>query len=91
MEITVRIIKILPAQSGVKRDGSEWEKFFFVGETNEQYKKQICFSAFGRELFEKLDVKLGSTYSISFDVESHEHNGRYYTEVRPWKAVLVSQ
>ena len=31
---------------------------------------------------------MGSRLKISFRVESREYNGRWYTDVRPWKAVV---
>ena len=31
------------------------------------------------------------TVKIAFDLESREYNGRWYTDVRPWKLELAGQ
>ncbi|MEO7394973.1 MAG: DUF3127 domain-containing protein, partial [Chitinophagaceae bacterium] len=46
--------------------------------------KKICISIWGEKINES-QLKIGSHLSISFDVESREYNGRWYTDVKAWK------
>lgn len=88
--IIVQIEKILEKQTFTSsKTGNVYEKFFFVGKTQDQYPKTIAFSIMGREKFEKLGIVVGKTYNISFDVESREWNGKYFTDITAWKAVCI--
>lgn len=43
MEITLKVTKLLDAQSGVsKSSGKQWLKQDFIGQTDEQYPKNVC-------------------------------------------------
>lgn len=88
--IIVQIEKILDKQTFTSsRTGNVYEKFFFVGKTQAQYPKTVAFSVMGKDKFEKLGIVVGNTYNISFDVESREWNGKYFTDITAWKAVCV--
>ena len=49
MEITGKIIEILPEQSGESARGP-WRKQEYVLETDGQYPKKICFMAWGDKI-----------------------------------------
>jgi hypothetical protein len=51
MEITGKIIQVLPLQSGTSARG-EWKKQEFILETEEQYPRKVCISCWG----DKVDV-----------------------------------
>jgi hypothetical protein len=88
MEITIKVTKILEPQSGVSsRNGETWVKNSFVGETQGQYPKTLCFTVMGQERWDKMGIKVGSNFSVSFDPESREWNGKYFTDLSAWKAV----
>ena len=55
-------------------------------ETPGQYPKKVCISIWGDKL-EGVTLKQGQSYEISFDIESREYNGRWYTDVKAWKIV----
>ena len=91
MDITVKIVKILPPQSGVsKRTGEMWKKFFFVGETTGQYQKKVAFSMFGEDRWKQAGVVEGCLYCVSFDPESREYNEKWFTELNAWKIVAMN-
>ena len=46
MEITGRIIAVLPVQGGISKNGNEWKKQEYVLETHDQYPKKVCFQIF---------------------------------------------
>ncbi|MBA4851176.1 DUF3127 domain-containing protein [Emticicia sp. BO119] len=83
MEITGRIIQLLPLQTGQGKNGV-WKKQDFVIETEGQYPKKVCISAWGDKVSEQMLV-VGKEVNVSFDIESREFNGRWYTDVRAWK------
>lgn len=89
MEISVKIIKILDAQSFNSKNGEITIKNTFVGETQGQYPKNIAFSVLGEDKFNQMGIVVGAQYNVSFDVESREWQGKWFTECKAWKAVRV--
>ncbi|MDH6355692.1 hypothetical protein M2132_002038 [Dysgonomonas sp. PH5-45] len=88
MQLTAKLIQVLPLQTGVGRNG-EWKKQDIVVETDGQYPKKICISIWGDKANESV-LQVGNVLDISFDVESREYNGRWYTDVKAWKVDLAS-
>ena len=85
MEIKGKIIHVLPLQSGVgKASGKEWKKQEYVLETQETYPKKVCFNLFGDRI-DQNPVQIGDDVTVSFDLESREFNGRWYTDVRAYR------
>lgn len=84
LDITGRLIKILPQQSGSGSKGN-WMKQEFVIETNEQYPKKICCSLWGDKVENLKKYQLGDEMKVHFNLESREYNERWYTDVRAWK------
>ena len=91
MEITVKIEKILEPQSFVSRtNGNTYVTHVFVGEiTNTQYPRKVAFKVMGDDRMRNMGIVVGGKYNISFDVESREWNGKYFTECQAWKAVRI--
>ncbi len=83
MEIQGKIIQLLPEQSGQGKNGT-WRKKEYVLETQDQYPKKICFNLWGDKI-DQNPVNEGDSVKLSFDLESREYNGRWYTDVRGWK------
>ena len=85
MEINVKVVKILDVQRFTSsRTGNEYVKNIFVGTTQGQYPKTIAFSVMGEDKFQKMGIVVGGMYDVSFDVESREWNGKYFTECNAW-------
>ena len=90
MEIQITILKILETQKFVsKKDGSEIVKNVFIGTTQGQYPKKIAFTVMGEDKFNGMCIVVDGTYTVSFDVESREWNGKWFTEASAWKAVRI--
>lgn len=85
MEITGKLIQKLPVQSGVSSSGNSWSKAEFVIETVEQYPKKVCSNLWGERARALDQFQLGDLITVSFDLESREYNGRWYTDVKAWK------
>lgn len=84
MEIKGRIIHVLPLQEGVSKAGNPWKKQEYVLETTDQYPKKVCFDLFG-EKADQYRAEIGDDVTLSFDIESREYNGRWFTSIRGWK------
>ncbi len=85
MEVTGKIIVALPEMSGTSKMGNPWKKREYVLETLESFPKKIHFDFFG-EKADQFILNPGDTIRLSFDIESREYNGRWYTSIRGWKA-----
>jgi hypothetical protein len=83
MQLTAKLIQILPLQSGMGKNG-EWKKQDIIVETEAQYPKKVCISIWGDKINSVL-LQTGKTLTIDFDVESREFNGRWYTDLKAWK------
>ncbi len=85
MEVTGRIIIALPEVSGTSKAGNAWKKREYVLETQEQYPRKVFFNFFG-DRADQFPMNVGDLVTVSFDIESREFNGRWYTDIRAWKA-----
>lgn len=83
MQLTAKLVQLLPLQTGSGKNGA-WKKQDIIVETEGTYPKKVCISIWGDKISESV-LKVGSQLSISFDVESREYNGRWYTDVKAWK------
>jgi hypothetical protein len=89
MDISGKIIQLLTAQTGTGKNGA-WKKQEFILETGDTYPKKVCIAVWG----DKIDLgsfKMGDAVDVSFDVESREYNGKWYTDVKAWKLVSGKQ
>jgi hypothetical protein len=85
MEFKGRIIKVLPVVEGKSQKG-EWKKIsFVVEEQNTQFPKKALFEVFGEDKFKAMPLVVGEDVLVSFDVDAHEFNGRWYNTLRAWR------
>jgi len=82
MEITGKIVQLLAKQTGQGKNGT-WEKQDYILETEGQYPKKVCFNLWGEKIGQ-FAIQQGDVVMVSFDIESREYNGRWYTDVRAW-------
>jgi hypothetical protein len=85
MEITGKIIAVLPEQGGVSKIGNEWKKQEYILETYDQYPKKVCFQLFGNDKIEQAAIQAGEDLTVYFDIDSREYNGRWFTSINAWK------
>lgn len=85
MEIVGKIIQVLPIQEGVGRNGNPWKVQGYVLETQEQYPRKVQFEIFGEDRIKNNPCNIDDVVTVSFDIESREFNGRWYTSIRAWK------
>ena len=85
MEVVGKIIQVLPAQEGVGKTGNPWKVQPYVLETLDQYPRKVQFEVFGEERIKQNPCDIDQLVTVSFDIESREFNGRWYTSIRAWR------
>lgn len=85
LEITGKLVQKLAMQSGTSAKGNTWQKQEFVIETGGQFPKKICANLWGDKADQLNQYNIGDMVKVSFDLESREFNGRWYTDVKAWK------
>lgn len=85
LEITGKLIQKLDLQSGIGKTGNSWQKQEFIIETTEQFPRKVCANLWGDKVDMLSAINIGDTVIISFNVESREFNGKWYTDVKAWK------
>ena len=88
MELQGKVIAVLPERSGVSARG-EWKAQSFVIETHEQYPKKLVFDVFGADRLAQFNIQSGEEILVSFDIDAHEYQGRWYNSVRAWNVQRV--
>ena len=86
MEIVGKIIQKLPLQQGEsKTSGKPWALQAYVLETQEQFPRKVHFEIFGEQRIKDNPCEIDDLVTVSFDIESREFNGRWYTSIRAWQ------
>ncbi|MFT4073155.1 MAG: DUF3127 domain-containing protein [Dysgonamonadaceae bacterium] len=89
MQLTARLIQVLPLQTGPSRNGGEWKRQDVVVETDGQYPRKVCISIWGDKANPSV-LQPGNILDISFDLESREFNGKWYTSITAWKVDIAA-
>lgn len=83
MEITGKITYVLPERSGTSARG-EWKAQSFVVETEDNYSRKMVFDVFGAERLQTFNIKVGDKVKVSFDIDAHEYQGRWFNNIRAY-------
>ena len=90
------VFSILPEQSGKSARG-DWfsQHVVFEMQNNSQYPRKVSVKFFNKR-DEVARLVTGAAYKVTFDVESREYQGRWYTDVvgrriEPKEAAQVAQ
>ncbi|MBE6198564.1 MAG: DUF3127 domain-containing protein [Alistipes sp.] len=75
------VFSILPEQSGTSARG-EWhsQNVVFEMQTNSNYPRKVSVKFFNKH-DDVARLVVGAAYKVTFDVESREYQGRWYTDV----------
>ncbi len=83
MEFEGKVLQMLPPQSGESARG-KWLRQDVIFELQQEFSRRVCARFFNKESeLQKLHV--GGLYTVSFNLESREYNGRWYTDVNVWR------
>ena len=83
LEIKGTLSQKLAVQTGTSKAGKQWAKQDFLIETPGEYPKTVCITSWKPEVLEQ--YQLGEELTVSLELSSREHNGKYYSEIRAWK------
>lgn len=84
MDFEGKVLEILPPVTGQSARG-QWERQIVVFEqANKQYGKEIAVT-FMNKGSEVANLRIGESYTVSFDIESRKYQDRWYTDVRAWR------
>lgn len=89
LEIVGKLVSKLGQQTGQGKNGA-WVKQEFIVETQEQYPRKVCISAWGDKVKDFENISIGEVVKVSINIESREFNGRWYTDVRAWRVERMS-
>ena len=90
-EISGQIIAVLPTRSGTSAKGTAWSSQTAVIETREQYPKKVAFDVFGADRITQFNLQVGEYVTVSYDIDAHEYQGRWFNAVRAWNVVRANQ
>ena len=88
MDIQGKVIAVLPEKTGVSAKG-EWKVQEYVIETHEAYPHKMVFSVFGADRIARFNVQVGQEVMVSFDIDAHEYQGRWFNSIRAYDVRLV--
>lgn len=84
MEIQGKVVRLGSLTEGTSARGA-WRKQELIIETIEQYPKQVCLVCWGDRVAEAQNFTPGQTIKAQISIESREFNGKWYTDVRPFR------
>ena len=90
MEITGILVKKVGEREGVsQRNGMPWKNGEYLVEIPGQYPRHVNFSVKDGQVgrIARFDSLVGKTVTVSFDIDAHEHEGRWYNEINAWGIV----
>lgn len=85
MELSGKIIAVLPAREGISKAGNPWKTQEYVLETHDQYPRKMCFNLFGADKISQFNIQIGEEVTVSFDIDCREWQGRWFNDIRAWK------
>ena len=90
MEITGILVKKVGEREGVsQRNGLPWKTAEFLVEVPGQYPRHTNFSVSDGQVgrISRFESLIGKTVTVSFDIDAHEYQGRWFNEIRAYNVV----
>ena len=88
MDLQGKVIAEMQERKGTSARG-DWKAKDFVIETHEQYPHKMVFTVFGEERLQRFNIQVGQEVNVSFDIDAHEYNGRWFNNIRAYDVRLV--
>lgn len=87
LQLTGKIVRIFPIESGEAKSGKAWQKQNFVIEYQDgNYQRKALITGKSEPiLFTIGQLKPGDTVTCNITVEAREWNDRFFTDVTAWK------
>ena len=90
MEITGILVKQTSLREGVsQKNGNPWKMAEYLVEIPGQYTRHINFRVSDGQVgrLARFDSLVGKMVKVSFDIDAHEHEGRWYNEINAWGVI----
>ena len=87
MKLEGKIIVAQPIQSGVSKNGNNWQRQDFVLEIPGQYPKKVAFSVMNSNI-QNFGLAVGQDVDIEIDINANEWQGKWFNSITCWKATL---
>ena len=90
MEVTGILVKQTAVREGVsKTSGQPWKIGEYLLEVPGQRTRSINFRVRDGQVgrLPRFDSLIGKMVTVSFDIDAHEHEGRWYNEIEAWGIV----
>lgn len=84
VDITGKVVQLGQRQTGQSAKGP-WVKQELIIETEDQFPKKVCLICWGDKADEAAAFTNGERIKASINIESREYNGKWYTDVKPWR------
>ena len=85
MDLTGRVIAVLPARSGVSnRTGNAWMTQEYLIEVPGQFPRKMMFNLFGEDRIKQFNIQMNEDITVQFDIDAREFNGRWYNDIRAY-------
>lgn len=82
MKTTGKVYTLTEVVEGQSDNGNVWSKRMLVIETTDDRPKKLAFEFFGDDRVRQLkDLKPGDLVEVNFALDSHEHNGKWFTRL----------
>lgn len=81
MELQGKVIAETQERSGTSARG-EWKVKGYVIETHDSYPRKMMFEVFGEDRLRRFNIQIGQEVLVSFDIDAHEYNGRWFNSIR---------
>jgi hypothetical protein len=90
MEVTGILVKKTCEREGVSsRNGMPWKIAEYLIEIPGQYPRHINFRVSDGQVgrLARFDSLVGKTVTVSFDIDAHEYEGRWFNELNAWGVI----
>ena len=80
-------MKQIAVREGVsQRNGQPWKMAEYLVEVPGQYPRHINFRVSDGQVgrLARFDSLVGKMVTVSFDIDAHEHEGKWYNEINAW-------
>lgn len=90
MEVTGILVKKTSERNGVsKQSGMPWKIAEYLIEIPGQFPRHINFRVSDGQVgrLARFDSLVGKTVTVSFDIDAHEYEGRWFNELNAWGVI----
>lgn len=71
-------------ETGVSQNGQNWKRTTMLLQTIENRPREVAITCSFKMVDEIAKHAIGTALKVKCDADSHEYQGKYYTELRAW-------